>query len=262
MRRRLSCSAAALGALTILALPAAASAQGPSNLQCNGAYTGTYANVVVPPNDSCTLTDSTVFGTATVAPGATLDLAPSTAARVGGNVLVGPNATLTQESGWTVGGTTAANGAAFLDISGGTTHDVLANRTQDVYVYGATVDGSVVANQTQSFGEVALNTIITGDVVANGAPASSQGFYIEEQEVGGSVYVTNNQSATNVFLNTIDHNLVCTANHPPPSDFGYGNYVKGREVGQCAGFVSDPNDGATDPLGGSAAAAAAQLRQP
>ena len=248
MRGSLPPAAAVLGVLATLALPTAAPAAGPANLQCNGAYSGTYANVTVPPNDICTLTNSTVLGNATVGSGGDLELDATTSpttSSIGGNVLVGANATLSQSSGWTVNGTIAARGAAFLIVGGGTTHDVVSNGSQNVYVYSATVDGSVVANQTQSFGEIASNTV-TGDVVANGEPSTSGGFYIEGkgQVIGGSVYITNNQAPTNVFYNTIRQNLVCTGNNPPPSDFGYGNDVLGREVGQCAGFPSSPADGA------------------
>ena len=245
MRRRLRPGIAALGALAILVLPAAAGAAGPSNLQCNGTYSGTYANVTVPANGVCNLQNATVLGNAVVLTGGSLNLGdPSGAVTINGNVAVGRNGSFSQPIGSTVGGTITGQGASSLAITGGTTHDILANATADIEITSATVDGSLVANQTQDFGSVGANLAITGDVIVNAEPSSAAGFYIDEQPIGGSVDLTNNQAPTVVYLNTIQHNLVCTGNKPPPSDFGYGNYVRGREVGQCAGLTSNPGDGA------------------
>ncbi len=243
MRRSLSPAAAVLGAVTVLALPAAASAAAKS-LVCDGAYKGTYTDVTVPPNGNCTLTNATVLGDATVQTGGQLTLAQSTAGSIGGDITVGTGASLLQSAGWTVAGTISAQGANTIDISGGTVHDVTATGADYVYVFDATVDGSVTAQQTQSFGEIAENAAITGDVVASGEPSGASGFQILEQSIGGNVYITSNQAPTVVYYNTIGQNLVCTGNNPPTSAFGYGNYVQGSELGQCARLTSDPSFGA------------------
>lgn len=241
--RRISLPAAA--ALTVLALPAVAAAASPPNLQCNGNYSGgTYGNVTVPAGDTCTLSGTTVQGNATALNGATLTLNYSTSkGTVGGNVLVGSGTDLTVSPSWTVGGTIAAQGASILVVSGGTTHDIVSTDTTDLSVSGATIKGNVVANQTQDFGVVGDNPVITGDVTVNATASSAQEFDLDNQLVAGNVYITNNSAPTEIFVNTIRQNLVCTGNTPPPDDFGYGNYVQGRQVGQCAGFANSPGDG-------------------
>ena len=246
MRRILSPAAAVVGALAVLAVPAAASAQGPSNLVCNGTYSGTYASVTVPPNGDCSLDDATVLGGATVLSAGQLSLANSAPATINGTVVVGRGATYNQYSPATVGGTITAQNAAFLDVLGGITHSIVTNASGFVQVTSTTVKGSVTSNQTQTFAYIAANPSITGDVVVN-ATAGGAGNEVTLNTVGGSVYLTNNRaSPDDVYLNTIQRNLVCTGNNPPPGYAGYGNYVQGREAGQCASFPSDPSRGATE----------------
>jgi hypothetical protein len=244
VRRSLRPAAAALGVLVMFALPSAALAA-PPDLQCNGSYSGRYSSVTVPSNGNCTLTNATVLGDAVIQGGGQLTLAQSSNNKgsVNGNVFAAGGTTFNQSAGWTVGGTITAQGANTIDISGGTTHDVTSTASNYLYVFDATVYGSIVANQTQSFGEIAQNSAVTGNIVANGEPNGASGFQILEQTIGGSVYITNNQAPTDVFLNTITQDLVCTGNNPPTSDFGYGNYVQGNELGQCARLTSDPRDG-------------------
>jgi hypothetical protein len=247
LRRILSPAAAVVGALAVLALPAAASAQGPSNLVCNGTYSGIYASVTVPPNGNCSLDNATVLGGATVLSAGQLSLADSAPATINGPVVVGRGATYNQYSQATVGGTITAQNAAFLDVLGGITHSIVTNATGFVEVTSATVNGSVAVNQTtQTFAYIAANPSITGDVVVN-ATAGGAGNEVTLNTVGGSVYLTNNRaSPDDVYLNTIQNNLVCTGNNPPPGYEDYGNYVKGRELGQCASFPSDSRLGATE----------------
>ncbi len=245
MRRSLRPAAAALGVLAAIALPDAALAA-PPGLQCNGTYSGTYSSVTVPPNGNCTLNNATVLGDAVIQNGGQLTLAQpngNSKPSVSGNVFAYGGTTFNQSAGWTVGGTISAQGANMIDISGGTTHDVTSTASNYLYVFDATVNGSIYANQTQSFGEIAQNSAVTGDIVANGEPRGASGFQILEQVIGGNVSITNNQAPTDVYLNTIRGNLVCTGNNPPTSDFGYGNYVQGSELGQCARLTSNPNDG-------------------
>ncbi len=246
MRRSLRPGAAALGALAAIALPSAARAAGPPDLQCNGTYSGRYATVTVPPNATCNLDHATVLGNATVLAGGQLSLADSAPATIDGDVYAGSSATYNQYSQATVGGTITAQNAAFLDVLGGITHSIVTNASGFVQVTSTTVKGSVTSNQTQTFAYIAANPSITGDVVVN-ATAGGAGNEVTLNTVGGSVYLTNNRaSPDDVYLNTIQNNLVCTGNNPPPGYEGYGNYVKGRELGQCASFPSDPSLGATE----------------
>jgi hypothetical protein len=247
-------AAAVLGALAVLALPAAASAAPPSNLVCNGTSSGTYASVTVPPNGNCNLFNATVLGSVVVLNGGNLNLANAddvSNVTIKGSVVIGSNGNYSQYFSDSVGGPITAQGASGVAIAGGTTHDIVSNASQDLYVYGDTaVKGSVTANQTQDFGEIAVSygptSGITGNVINNGDPGTSRGFLIEGQEIGGSVFVTNNQSSTQIFLNTIDQNLVCTGNSAPLGYAGYGNYVLGHQLGQCAGFPNDPSFSAQD----------------
>jgi hypothetical protein len=220
-------------------------------LQCSGTYSGTYVNVTVPPNAYCNLDTATVLGNATVLTGGQLSLADSAPATIDGNVVASRNASYVQYTGGSVGGTITTQDASFLFVAGGTTHSIVANSTQYVEATSAVINGSVVVNQP-TFANVSANQTITGDVIANGEPAGGSGLYIEDQVIGGSVYITNNQTpppppgqpaANQVFNNTIAHNLVCSGNTPPPTDNGNGNWVKGRQFGQCAGFANSPGDG-------------------
>jgi len=242
-------AAAVLGVLAILALPAAASAAPPSNLVCNGTYSGTYASVTVPPNGTCNLFNATVLGSVVVLNGGNLNLANADGVSnvaIKGSVVIGSNGSYSQYVGDSVGGMTTAQPGSTVAITGGTSHNIVTNAAGVVEVTSTTVEGSVTANQTQSFAYVASNPTITGDVLLNGT-ASGTVSEVTLNTVGGSVYLTNNQSdPDDVYFNTIQHNLVCTGNNPPPSYEGYGNYVRGRELGQCAGFPSDPSLGASE----------------
>lgn len=247
MRRNLLRAATAAGAIACLAAPAAASANasGP-NLVCNSTYTGgTYANVLVPPNGNCDISNATILGNVVAQNGATLDLDNSTSAVVRGDILTSSNTVFYLSPGWTVDGTLTANGAEWVVIDGGTTHEVVSNASANFYLYDeTTVHGDVVANRTQSYGEIASEDPITGNVAINGSVGDGN-FAVIGQDIGGNLLVTNNHVETDFFENTIHQNLVCTGNNPPPSDDGFGNYVMGRQMGQCAGFINSPEDGAS-----------------
>lgn len=246
MRRSFRPGVVALGVLAAFALPAAAHAAGPPNLQCNGTYSGgMYANVIVPPNGNCDLSNTTVMGNVTALSGSSLTLDFSSAkSSVGGNVAVGSNVAFALSQGWTVGGTITGQGASILGITGGTTHDILSTGTGDLFVSGATVKGNLVANQTQGFGVIGSNPVITGNVTINASANSVSEFDLESQLVNGNVSVTNNNTQIEIFFNTIRESLACTGNSPAPDDNqGDGNYVQGHQLGQCAGFQNSPGDG-------------------
>jgi hypothetical protein len=77
--RSLRPAAIAVGVAAALALPAAALAAGHNapNLTCDSSqpfYTGTLNNVVVPPGQTCNISNSTIRGNVTVQPTGNLDL--------------------------------------------------------------------------------------------------------------------------------------------------------------------------------------------
>ena len=122
MHRSLRLAAITLGVAASLAIPAGALAAGrpAPNLTCqvtptNQFYTGTYDNVVVPPDQFCELTGATVRGNVTVESAGSLDLGSS--GTVAGNVLVGSQASAFEDSGWVIGGAAIGNGAGSLGIS-------------------------------------------------------------------------------------------------------------------------------------------------
>jgi hypothetical protein len=248
MRRSLGTAAAALAAAGCLAAaPSGALADaGAPALVCNGTYAGgTYGNVVVPPNGICSLSDATVLGNIAVLDSGTLNLNPGTTpnSTVYGDISGAPGSNIDTGTGWTVDGTIATEQANILGVTGGTTHSIRADGTQDVFISGTTIDGDVAASGTQSYGVIGQNPVLTGNVAITGTAAGAA-FNLDNQLVDGSVYVLANQTQVEVYFNTIRHNLVCLGNNPPPDDLGGdGNYVQGREIGQCAAFPSDPGDG-------------------
>ena len=256
MKRSLRPAAMALGVAACLAIPSGALAAGrpAPNLTCeitatNQFYSGTYENVIVPPNQFCELSGATVRGNVTVETAASLDLGSS--GTVGGNVLVGNQAGAFEDSGWVIGGAAIGSGAGSLGISG-TVHGVVANKVASLTIQNATVDGSVVSNQSVYGGFVA-GSVITGQLAINGTTAgddtASSIWFIagpqldsSPQEIDGNVALTGNQSPIYIFDNHIKQNLVCAGNNPPPFDSvgGFGNTVDGRSFGQCAATNTPP----------------------
>jgi hypothetical protein len=253
----MSCSlrplAAALGVVASLAAPASAlgnSGSAPNSLTCTGIVSGgTYSSLTVPHGQNCFLSNATVLGPANVESTASLDLEGT--GTIGGNVLVGDQASMSEAQGWVIRGTTVGNGAGLLTILG-TVHSVLLNNTATLGIQSATVDGSIVSNHG-TFGGNIVSSVIHGDVFVNGTtpglPVLASNWFIagpqlngDKQEIDGSVVLTNNQSSIYVFENHIHENLICAGNNPPPfnSAAGFTNTVDGRSVGQCATTNSPP----------------------
>jgi hypothetical protein len=256
MSRSLRPGALALGVAVSLAVPAGALAAGrpAPNLTCEITsttpfYSGTYNNVVVPPNQSCELSGATVRGNVTVEDTGSVDFeSPGT---VGGDLLVGNQADAFAGDGWVIGGAAVANGAGELAIAG-TVHGVVANKVQSLTIQSATIDGSVVSNQGV-YGGFVGGSVITGQLAINATTAGddvqSSIWFIagpqldsSQQEIDGNVVLTDNQSPIYVFDNHIKQNLVCAGNHPAPfnSVGGFGNTVDGHSVGQCATTNTPP----------------------
>jgi hypothetical protein len=173
---------------------------------------------------------------------------------VGGNLLVGSQAGAFEDTGWVINGAAIANASGSLGISG-TVHGVLANKVSALNIQSATIDGSVVSNQSVYGGFVA-GSVITGQLAINGTTAGDDvessiwliaGPQLDTspQEIDGNVVLTNNQSPIYIFDNHIRQNLVCAGNNPAPfnSVGGFGNTVDGRSIGQCAGTNTPPAGG-------------------
>lgn len=246
MNRSLRPAAIAVGVVAALACPAGALAAGRNapNLTCDSSqpyYSGTYNNVVVPPEQSCNLSNSTVNGNVTVQYAGTLDLENS--GTVGGDLLVGNLASSFEDSGWSIAGQAVGNQSGGMSFAG-TVHGILANKVGAVDTQTATVDGSVVSNQG-TYGGAIVGSVVTGQVVINGSGTTDSpatwvigGTQLDGsmQEIDGNTVLTNNQAEILIFYNHIKQNLVCLGNDPAPinSVGGFGNTVDGRSVGQCA----------------------------
>jgi hypothetical protein len=246
MSRSLRPAAIAAGVAAALAFPAGALAAGhnPPNLTCDSSqpfYTGTFNNVVVPPEQTCNISNSTIRGNVTVEQGGSLDLENS--GTVGGDLLTGNLASSFEDSGWTIAGQAVGNASGGMSFEG-TVHGILANKVDALDTQNATIDGSVVSNQGV-FGGAIGGSVITGQLVINGSgTADSPATWViggtqldgSPQEIDGNTVLTNNQAEILIFFNHIKQNLVCVGNTPAPinSVGGFGNTVDGRSVGQCA----------------------------
>ncbi len=246
MSRSFRPAAFAVGVAAALAFPAGALAAGhnPPNLTCDSSqpfFSGTYNNVVVPPGQVCNLSNSTVRGNVTVQQTGNLDLENS--GTVGGDLLVGSQASSFEDAGWAIAGQAVGSGSGGLSFEG-TVHGILANKVGALDTQNATIDGSVVSNQGQ-FGGFIGGSVITGQLVINGSGTADNpatwaigGTQLDGsmQEIDGNAVLTNNQAEILIFFNHIKQNLVCLGNNPAPinSVGGFGNTVDGRSVGQCA----------------------------
>ncbi|HEX4012232.1 MAG TPA: hypothetical protein VHX62_19575 [Solirubrobacteraceae bacterium] len=229
-----------------LAWPGAALASGghPANLTCTGVVTGgTYTSLTVPAGQSCDLTDATVLGNATVDSTASLDLGDK--GLIGGNLLVGSQGGVFEDTGWVIDGTTTGEGAGTLSITG-TVHNILVDQTGVLAVQSATVDGNIVSDRGVYGGEIG-SSLIRGNVLVNATSAGNSGvastWFIagpqlngDRQEIDGNLVLTANQSPMYVYYNHVHQNLVCYGNNPAPynSVAGYANTVNGQSLGQCA----------------------------
>lgn len=254
MSRSLRPAALAVGVAAALAFPAGALAAGHDapNLTCDSSqpfFTGTFNNVVVPPGQVCNISNSTIRGNVTVQPTGNLSLENS--GTVGGDLLVGSQASSFEDAGWAIAGQAVGNQSGGMSFEG-TVHGILANKVDALDTQSATIDGSVVSNQGV-FGGFIGGGIVTGQVVINGSgTADSPATWLiagpqldgSQQEIDGNVVLTNNQAEILVFFNHIKQNLVCEGNTPAPinSVGGFGNTVDGRSVGQCAATnTGDPS---------------------
>jgi hypothetical protein len=242
----------------MLALPGVASASGQAqDFSCatdstHLYYSGTYDNVVVPPNSACLLSDSTILGNVTVQTNSTVEFENNGV--VHGHVAAGDNTDVTEDDpGWTIDGPILGKNTQDISIAGNT-HSILADNLGYLTIQSGNVDGSIALNQGQVSGFITTSQI-TGNLVMNGTtgeppgPFGPVGFYIDgapgvaPQDIGGDVVLTNNTQEIYLDGNHIHRNLVCAGNNPPPfnSVDGVGNQVDGRSVGQCATLNPAPS---------------------
>jgi len=190
-------------------------AAGPASAQttiCTGTLAaGTYTNVNVPRNASCTIgSPVTITGNVIAASGASLMTATG---------LVTPPG---------------------VHISG----NVVSEDALTVTLAAVTVGGNVALQGTVGEVEV-VATSISGNLQISGTSAGP--IFAESNTVTGSVVVDNNATAgalsNRIDDNTIGGNLVCMSNTPPPTDIVVippptprPNAVGGNKVGQCAGL--------------------------
>ena len=247
MGRGLRSALGALSVIATLAFCASASAAGgrAQPLTCTGVVEGgTYSSLTVPPEQDCFLTDATVLGNANVEYASSLSLQDR--GLIGGNMVVGDLASMGEDTGWVIDGSTVGNSAGTLSIEG-TTHSILANDTGVLALSSATVDGSIVSNKG-TYGGPLASSAIHGSVLINATTAGNTGvaatWFIGDDDIDGNLVLTNNQSIEDVFLNTIHQNLICFGNNPPPYNgfLGLGNTVDGHSIGQCATTNSPPPD--------------------
>ncbi len=250
-RRLLRPAGVAVAVAATFALPAAASADAsPQNLVCNTTptnpyYSGTYGNVIVPPNGNCLLSNSTVYGNVIVQSNGSIEFENN--GIVYGSLQVGDQGFLTQDEpegnpGWTFVGPLAANNAGQISI-GATTHALVLNNVGYVTAQSANILGNFTINGGQAAGFI-TSSHIAGHLVMNattGAPPGPLGaspFEIDgspgvaPQDIDGNVLLTNNTQQINFDSNHVHRALVCTGNNPPPE--ASGNQVDGGAYGQCA----------------------------
>jgi hexosaminidase len=178
----------------VLAISPASAQQ---NVNCTGTLpAGTYNNVNVPRNASCTLNSS---------------------ATVQGNVTVAAAASLTTSFA-VINGSILSNNAAIVSIG----LDGSSTIGMNVTLLGTTGEALVE------------NNMIGGNLQISGSTTSGT-VEINDNSVTGNVTFLSNTSGTNVIMNnSIGGNLVCAGNTPSPT--GSNLTVGGHNIGQCAGL--------------------------
>ncbi|HEV7997004.1 MAG TPA: hypothetical protein VGP52_12185 [Stellaceae bacterium] len=195
-------------AVIALGLATGSAANAQSNVTCTGTLAaGTYNNVTVPNDASCTIgTGVLVIASVSVGSGATLDMLGAT---VDGNVTAKNATSITIDE---------AEPAAVISTVG--TNVTLVGTTGLILIRNAsigvnlTIVGSTGAEVHLLHNTVGTNLVVQGD----------SGLAIPQ-----------------IALNMVGGNLACVDNTPPPSDIIAGipspNTVGGTASGQCARLV-------------------------
>ena len=227
MRKPLLGFGVALVALTAMASPAAA-----ATFKCNETVTGgTFNNVAVPANGSCTLIDSTVSG----------------------DVSVTTNGYF-EASNTDISGKVRANNAQTLFIDNDTTvgRDIKSGRTAQVFIYDSTVGRGIAADDGTEVVQICGNLVAAGGIhVTDSGPDILVGDPLADcggNTVTGDIEVSRNFVDVELVVrgNTVsDKNLEVIKNLGPADKIVEGN-TGGKQV-NCrtndAPFTAVDNNG-------------------
>lgn len=221
-RKQVFCGALVVG--LFLGIAASARAQ-----TCSTTITGgTYTDLLVPADATCTLQCVTVTGNIVVQSGATL-IAESnceTQSSVGGNVITVDAACVFLPTNATgaIGGNVIAIGT---DAQSGSKCNVLCPTKVSGNV---AILGSPSGSQPWGFCSEAGFTVGGNFEFANNGTSAT----IESETIHGNLLFDNNTDGGLIFANTIGGNLQCSGN--TGSLTGSGNTVSGAKLEQCSTF--------------------------
>lgn len=233
----------ALALTGLLAMAAPASAD---DFKCNGAFTGTFDNVVVPKNGACVLSGSTVKGNILALKNAYFE---SDGTSVGGNVQGDRALTLFVHNGSTVGGSVQGDKTAQLFLFDSTvTGDIQAQDAINPGFGAAQVCGMTVHTgnvQVKKMGpEILIGDPLAvdcaGNTVAQGDVQVEENFTGVELVIRGNtipngnlqVFKNRGPAEQVVQSNTGGGNLQCKENEPP--FVGSPNSGWEQTEGQCS----------------------------
>jgi len=213
-----------------VALAGAGSARTAGDLTCTGAAApGTYNNVVVPANASCTLDHVRVLGNVTVKTNANLQIVTNTGdTTVAGNVS-GNNCgfmelqVVNTSFRIAVGGDFVATNCTGGPFSGSQGSSGPGTPPQDVLIGGNVKCDNNDGGCVFDYSVVGKNLECSGNFDCD----------LQSDAIGGTATIKTSTSSMFVFNSIIGGNLACSGNAGPT---GSGNTVAGTKSGQCAGF--------------------------
>jgi len=216
--------------LVLVALAGSGTARTASDLTCTGAAPpGTYNNVVVPANASCTLDNVRVLGNVTVKTNANLQIQTGT-----GDTTVAGNIT-GKDCGFmelqivnisfriAVGGDFVATNCTGGPFTGSQGSSGPGTPPQDVLI-----GGNVKCDNND--GGCVFDYSVVGKNLECSANFDCD---LQSDAIGGNATIKNSTSSMFVFNSIIGGNLACSGNSGPA---GSGNTVAGTKSGQCTGF--------------------------
>jgi hypothetical protein len=211
MRKLFVLPGAALIALLALTSPAAAH----NGTPCTSEQTGvTIANVVVPANGACTLTDSTVTGNVKVKQGAFFQ---ATNTDIAGKVDADRAQTL------------------FIDTDSTVGKDVESEKTAQVFVFNATIGGDLEVERSTEVVQICGTTVERGDVEVK---RSGTDLLIGDPQTEGCAGNTVSQGDVEIERNTAEIEFVVRGN-----SVSNGDMEVLRNTGTAAKFVEDNTGG-------------------
>jgi hypothetical protein len=195
---------------------------------CTGTLSGgTYTDILVPTNQTCTLEGVTVTGNIVVQSGGSLYFDPMNSSSASGNLItVGASLVYLPRT------YTGAIGGNVIAIGNGIPGTVAFNLLCPTKVSGnvAILDTANVYTYWEFCTDSYSITVGGNFEFANNAVSTT----IESHTIRGNLLFNDNTAGGTISHNTIGGNLECSGNTPPPS--GSGNIVSGAMLGQCAGF--------------------------